>query len=249
MKLPELVGHRGYPLHYPENTLVGFAAAIAAGARHIETDVQLTSDQVPVLFHDRDLKRICDVAGKIHELTSAQLQHVHAAETDRFGYKFAQEPVPTLSALAHLLAQHPPVTGFIEVKRIAVQRFGNATVLTRMLRDLKPVLKQCVLISYSLETLLAARQQGWPRLGVVIDRWRERRQPIIADIRPEFLFCDADGLPRFGKLSFAGAKIAVYEVTHDAPQALKLTRRGVDLVETFAIGELKAEIDKLTQTS
>ena len=55
MDIPELVAHRGYALHYPENTLIGIEAAIRAGARYVEVDVQLSADKVPVLFHDRTL--------------------------------------------------------------------------------------------------------------------------------------------------------------------------------------------------
>jgi glycerophosphoryl diester phosphodiesterase len=244
MRIPKLVGHRGYPRHYPENTLVGFEAAVTAGAHFVELDVQLTADQVPVVFHDRDLKRLCDADGRIHQFTAEQLQNFRATESGRFGYKFAQEPIPTLAEFALWLERHPKVTAFVEIKRISVQRFGNAVVLARMLRDLKPVLRRCVLISYSLETLAAARRQGWPALGVVIDDWADRRKPIVAEINPEYLFVDVNGLPRLGPLRFGNAKLAVYEVV-DPHLALKLARRGVQLVETFAIGELRAALEML----
>jgi glycerophosphoryl diester phosphodiesterase len=244
MKIPALVAHRGYTLHFPENTLVGIEAAIAAGARFVEVDVQLSADQVPVLYHDRTLERISSQPGSIHDYSAEQLAGFRAFEFGRFGYKFAQEPIATLAQFAALLARYPEVMAFVEVKRIAVQRFGNSVVLSRMLRELRPVLRQCVLISYSLETLLHARQQGWPALGAVIDRWNDRRQPIMRQINPDYLFCDSEGLPRFGKLHFLDARLAVFEVT-DAALALRLGRRGVALVETFAVGELQAELARL----
>ena len=40
---PDLVAHRGYALRYPENTLAAFQAAITAGARFVECDVQLSA--------------------------------------------------------------------------------------------------------------------------------------------------------------------------------------------------------------
>jgi glycerophosphoryl diester phosphodiesterase len=245
MKIPALVAHRGYTLHYPENTLVGIEAAIVAGARYVEVDVQLTSDQVPVLYHDRTLDRISNRQGSIHDYTAEQLGEFRAFDLGRFGYKFAQEPIATLTAFAALLARYPKATAFVEVKRIAVQRFGNSVVLSRMLRELRPVLRQCVLISYSLETLIHARQQGWPAIGVVVDRWRDRNLAMVRQINPEYLFCDSEGLPRFGKLRFANARLAVFEVT-DAALALRLGRRGVELIETYAIGELQTELERLT---
>jgi glycerophosphoryl diester phosphodiesterase len=245
MKIPALVAHRGYTLHYPENTLVGIEAAIVAGARYVEVDVQLTSDQVPVLYHDRTLDRISNRQGSIHDYTAEQLGEFRAFDLGRFGYKFAQEPIATLTAFAALLARYPKATAFVEVKRIAVERFGNSVVLSRMLRELRPVLRQCVLISYSLETLIHARQQGWPAIGVVVDRWRDRNLAMVRQINPEYLFCDSEGLPRFGKLRFANARLAVFEVT-DAALALRLGRRGVELIETYAIGELQTELERLT---
>ena len=243
MLIPELVGHRGYPRHYPENSLIGIEAAIAAGARFIETDVQLTQDRVPVLFHDHDLMRICGVQGAIADYTFEQLRQFPAGEFTRFGYKFAQMRIPALTELGMLLARHPPVTAFIELKRVSIERFGADTVLKRVHDALRPVIAQCVPISYALETLLAARPQ-WPAVGAVIDRWRERKQDIIRVMQPEYLFCDVMGLPRFGKLYFPGAKIVVYEVV-DPHIALRLAARGADMVESFAIGELRQALELL----
>jgi glycerophosphoryl diester phosphodiesterase len=237
MRIPELVGHRGYPRHYPENTLVGIEAAIAAGACYIETDVQLTKDQVAVLFHDHDLERICGVQGTITDYTFEQLQRFPASEFARFGYKFVRTRIPALTELTELLRRYPAVTAFIELKRTAIERVGADTVLARVHRALEPVIAQCVPISYVLEVLPAARRH-WPAVGAVIDHWRERKQEIIRTLQPEYLFCDADGLPRFGKLHFPGAKLAVYEVA-DPETALRLAGRGVDLIETFAIGEMR----------
>jgi glycerophosphoryl diester phosphodiesterase len=59
----ELQGHRGARGLKPENTLPSFEAALDAGVSSIETDVRLSADGVPVLFHDDLLSdRICRVA-------------------------------------------------------------------------------------------------------------------------------------------------------------------------------------------
>ena len=49
-------GHRGYSLHYPENTLPAFAAAKAWGATTIEVDIVLTAEGEPIVLHDRTLE-------------------------------------------------------------------------------------------------------------------------------------------------------------------------------------------------
>jgi glycerophosphoryl diester phosphodiesterase len=59
----ELQGHRGARGLKPENTLPSFEAALDAGVSSIETDVRLSADGVPVLFHDDLLSdRLCRVA-------------------------------------------------------------------------------------------------------------------------------------------------------------------------------------------
>lgn len=241
MNLPALVAHRGYARHYPENTMPAIAAAVAAGVHFVEVDVQLTKDGVPVLFHDRTLDRLCGVAGAIHGHTADELGHMRASFFDRFGYKYAQVGIASLDDLAKLLAANPSVTAFVELKRIAVESFGAQTLVRSVRETLQSVARQCVLISYSLAALTEARAQGAERIGVVIDKWRERKADAIARLRPEYLFCDLDGLPRFGSLRFAGAATVIFEVG-DAGIALKLARRGVDMVETFACGELARDL-------
>ena len=51
----ELHGHRGARGLWPENTLPGFAGALALGVTAIEMDVALTADGVAVLSHDPSL--------------------------------------------------------------------------------------------------------------------------------------------------------------------------------------------------
>ena len=47
-----VLAHRGYHAELPENTLAAFEAAVAMRVDGIETDVQVTGDGIPILFHD-----------------------------------------------------------------------------------------------------------------------------------------------------------------------------------------------------
>ena len=246
MMFPELVAHRGYALHYPENTLVAVEAAIRAGAHYVEVDIQLTADKLPVLFHDRDLERVCGVVGKVHEFPLIRLHGLRASEFGRFGYRYAQVPIATLAEFVALLQREPQVTAFVELKRISIERFGTDSMLEQVLPVIEPVRKQCVLISFSQECLLAARQFGWHHLGVILEQWSDRKSGVVQKIRPEYLFCDAVSLPRRGGLRTAPARLAVYEIT-DPNEAAALARRGVELVETFAIGEMLSTFEMLRE--
>lgn len=239
MKPPELVAHRGFAANYPENTLAAMRAAIECGARYIETDIQLSRDGVPMLLHDPDLGRMCGRTEAIHDLAAAELDKIAASYPERFGDTYKDEPVARLSALVQLLLQHPSVTAFIEIKRIALEHHGLMAILDTVMQELEPVHDRCVLISFDLPAMLAARRRDWPAVGVVIKQWKLRKQPIIRQIDPEYVFCDADGLPRLRRLSFGNSLLAVYEVD-DPGKARRLARRGIDLIETFNVcGMLK----------
>jgi glycerophosphoryl diester phosphodiesterase len=239
--LPQLVAHRGYALRYPENTLAAMEAAIEAGALFVECDVQLSQDGVPVLMHDRTLERMCGLKAAVKDLTLAELQQLSCGEPAKFGAKFARERIATLQGFVDLLRRHPGVTAFVEIKRAAIEHFGSARILERVLPELAPAEQQCAFISFSLEFLAAARAASPLPIGAVFDTWAEREQTRVAEIDPEYVFCDVDGLPATGRLAHGRARIAVYEVA-DEHVARALGERGVALVETFEIAEMRAKL-------
>jgi glycerophosphoryl diester phosphodiesterase len=49
---PFLIGHRGYPVAFRENTPEAFEAALEAGCDGVEFDVRMTLDEVLVVHHD-----------------------------------------------------------------------------------------------------------------------------------------------------------------------------------------------------
>jgi glycerophosphoryl diester phosphodiesterase len=244
MRCPELCAHRGFAAEYPENTIAALEAAIVAGARFVEIDVQLSRDGVPVLFHDRTLERMCGVRGAIHERAFAELSTLSAAESGRFGDKFRTVRIASLADFVELLRRYPRVSAFVEIKRASIEVFGADTVLERIHAAIEPVRAQCTLISFSLPALALARRKLSLPLGVVFDRWDERETAAMAEIRPEFLFCDLDGLPRSGTLRDDAWRTVIYEVA-DPKIALALAARGVHMVETFAIGPMLAAFREL----
>ena len=66
--------HRGASEYAPENTLLSFYLGLYMGANGIETDVQLTKDGIPVLFHDDTLMRVTGEQGCIGDYTFNELQ-------------------------------------------------------------------------------------------------------------------------------------------------------------------------------
>ena len=76
---PRIFAHRGLALDsvggpLDENTLPAFARALEVGAHYIESDIQVTADGVPVLFHDTDLKRVAGIDAPVQSLSVSEIQ-------------------------------------------------------------------------------------------------------------------------------------------------------------------------------
>lgn len=85
-----LYAHRG--LHdnksdAPENSMKAFEKAVDAGFG-MELDIQLSKDEVVVVFHDDDLKRVCGVEGKVSDYTYEELQQFRLCDSEERIPKF-----------------------------------------------------------------------------------------------------------------------------------------------------------------
>lgn len=237
MPRDHLIAHRGWQRQFPENTLPAIQGALDAGARYIEIDVQLTSDGVPVLFHDRTLNRISRQGGPIHHYSAAQLHAFSAYEPDRFGEKFAGTPIASLAAVVDLIHAHPDAHLFLEVKGLAVLECGNRAVLDAIAPHLDRLGARCTVISFAHEFLNYASSSGYKRVGPVLNHWQEIHTSQLHELEPSVVFCDVAELPEKDDLRTQPFPLAVYEVDQPA-QVQALLDRGVRWIETFAIGEL-----------
>jgi glycerophosphoryl diester phosphodiesterase len=103
-----LIAHRGFSSDAPENTFDAFDLALEHGFNNMETDVQLTSDGVPVIIHDDLLDRTTTGKGPV---AAASLEYVKSqdagswfdAPTDGVGRhgsgSYSGASVPTLAEL------------------------------------------------------------------------------------------------------------------------------------------------------
>lgn len=238
---PPLIAHRGWARQYPENTLSAVRGALRAGAGWVEIDVQLSSDGVPFLFHDRDLARLCGAAGALGERTAGDLERLRASEAGRFARRFADEPLARLSAFVSVLLEFPHAEAFVELKRASLERFGATRVLDAVLPAIAPLGRRARIISFDVPVLAAARERCKLELGPVLEAWSDLASPQVRELAPEVVFCDEEFLPPAGALDAGGARLAIYEVDHPV-RARELLARGATWIETFAIGEMLAAL-------
>ncbi|ADE14608.1 glycerophosphoryl diester phosphodiesterase [Nitrosococcus halophilus Nc 4] len=235
MKTPQLIAHRGYAKAFPENTLLSLDAAVNAGARLVEFDVQLTADEIPVVLHDDTLLRTAGHDGAIFEMNSADLEHICVNEAARFGPYFPEVQISTLENIVLWLKGLPQVTAFVEIKTQSLRRFGIQRAVTRVLSVLEPVKAQCVLISFDAQAVSFAREEGMAATGWVLSSW-----DLAAALRlnPEYVFCNWTRIPP-GWKDFAQYpwSWAIYEIT-EVEKALEYAAWGVEFIETMAIGEM-----------
>jgi glycerophosphoryl diester phosphodiesterase len=119
---PRIFAHRGLTFLgstevADENTLKSFELALAAGADYIESDIQVTKDQVPVLFHDRDLKRLANRNLKISDLVWSELEGIRLPRQGR---------IPTLE---QALSLFPEAKFNLDIKTPQAETVGIKTIL------------------------------------------------------------------------------------------------------------------------
>jgi glycerophosphoryl diester phosphodiesterase len=143
----QLIAHRGFRRTYPESTMVAFTSAVSAGANAIECDVQITSDGVPIIFHDITVDLLTSGTGAVTSLTLAEIQALTFTST--VGTVLAGCRIPTfLDALRYCksagIEMYPEIKGFRALSDVSL-----------MLADIisAGMLQQVFMQSFSIDTL------------------------------------------------------------------------------------------------
>jgi len=108
---PLIIGHRGSPAYFTENTAPAFQKAIEQGVDGIELDVRLSKDKQIVVFHDKDLGRLSNRNEKIRDLSLSELQTIVLNKTRR---QTEETHIPSLNDIV-------PFLGCIRVLNIEIK--------------------------------------------------------------------------------------------------------------------------------
>lgn len=166
--------HRGANREAAENTRAAFERALTYPIDGIETDVQLTRDEIAVLWHDRDLKKLGLPDARIDDYEYRQLQemdfasHFPAARAE--GVMSLQEFVAAFHARCGLL---------LEIKNRSWEDVARHEIKVRRTLALAEGAGEGVLVSsFNMNSLVYAH-------GLAPDF------PLVLNLEPEHTVNDA----------------------------------------------------------
>jgi glycerophosphoryl diester phosphodiesterase len=242
VRLPDLIAQRGNAAEFPENTLPALRSAMELGARHVEFDVQLSADRQPILLNDSSLKRTAGVDRNALEMPWSDLAEVPVSESERFQQRYSDVCIPTLSQAVSLLATHPAVTAFVELKRASLRTFGPEIFIRKVCETLKPVVRQCVIVSFDLPAVHHVRQVSSYRIGWMLSDYSSLSALKSEALVPDYLLCDQHLLTENSSQLWRGPwRWAIYDVA-SRQRAIELAARGVKLIGTTSVREMLREL-------
>ena len=228
-QLPALHAHRGASHLAPENTMRAFELAVSEGADALELDVRITSDDVPVIFHDDDLARMTTAAGRTASTSWSAFGDLRAGG----------EPIPGLADLVAFARQHRlPLN--IELKPTA-RPLALVAACEPILRELLTLVP--TMVSSFDPRVLAMLHPRLPglHLALIVENPKALAAirllpPVALHLRHDLI--DAASLPSYRDVSSA---IRAWTVD-DAHEARRLLALGITDLITNRPGPLRAEL-------
>ncbi|MFS0750343.1 glycerophosphodiester phosphodiesterase [Oceanobacillus sp. 1P07AA] len=176
------IAHRGYPVKYPENTLSSFQAAIDLGFTHMELDVHLSKDGIPVVMHDDKIDRMTNGVGEIRDYTLQELKKFNVQEG---------EQIPTLQEALELAKDRIIVS--IELKKTQLYK-GIEEKVFQVVEELDMV-DQVYIISFHYAALKKLRKlSNELELGPVVNRVKRSHFRQLKRINAEYFAVRFDGI-------------------------------------------------------
>lgn len=172
----KVFAHRGFSGQYPENTILAFDKAHELGVDGFELDIQLSSDQKIVVFHDQTLARTTNGHGCLARYSLPELKQYDAGQGEHIPtlaellktyylgpqlmielkYHTSRNYQPLVDALVKLLKRfklkYPPIICSFNWPALVYLRKKNRNINIALLHTHKPfprVLKMAQLIKAS----------------------------------------------------------------------------------------------------
>lgn len=239
-----IVSHRGAAALAPENTLAAMRIAIEQGVDFVETDVQLTSDGVPMLLHDPTLDRTTSGSGPIALHTFEEVRALDAGGW--FDAAHVGERVPTLEEFLDVL-EPANVRALVELK--GEWTTEQLAAVAELLQS-RYMVNRVALQSFDEETLRGLQDVAPQFARVMLTReWGARTVALAQELevsavggRPKLIDRDLDLL---AELRATGIGSLTYTL-NKAKRWDRAIERGIDLIVTddpVALGTWRGEIE------
>ncbi|XP_019875399.1 glycerophosphodiester phosphodiesterase 1 isoform X2 [Aethina tumida] len=122
------IAHRGALLDAPENSLAAFEMCKNEGPIAVEFDICLTSDGVPIVFHDSTLERMTGLPQVVSETKWEELSKIDISVKHLYKDRYPNTNIPTLEqTITQLLASGQKM--IIDIK-------DNNTKMVKVIHDL-----------------------------------------------------------------------------------------------------------------
>jgi glycerophosphoryl diester phosphodiesterase len=128
---PKIMAHRGGKSNFPENTIYAFEQALQIGSDGLEIDVQVTKDEIVVLYHPHDLSVLTNGSGPVSAMSYKKIYMLDAAYNfDPSGDKLYPERgnghrIPTLS---QVLEKFPDIEIIVDLKSVPTKSLIDAVI-------------------------------------------------------------------------------------------------------------------------
>jgi len=227
----EIIGHRGSPREFRENTLQSFARAFSDGADGIELDVHGTRDGAVVVHHDPATNSRPGDSGPVAVIGEATLASLRSVDV-------AGQPIPTLDEVLERVPDRATV--YIEVKAPAIELAVITTIRSGK--------RRCAV--HSFDHRVARRvQELAPELAVgilqtsyPIDPPRAMRDAHARDLWQQWELLDTDLIHR---VHDDGGRVIAWTV-NDPAVAERLNGWGIDGICTDLPGVMRREAARWT---
>jgi len=229
---PPIIAHRGASAYAPENTMAAFVKAAQLGAKWVEFDVMLSADGTPIVFHDELLDRTTNEQGDPGHFDYAYLATLDSGSW--FGYRFANERIPTLLAVVEFL-RSMKMSANIELKPLPGQAKQLVNIVLEQMRPfLQPSASTFLFSSFSIETLQLLRQHSSSCLiGLLMHEWLTDWQALSDELACVSIHLNQEIVTQHNIQLIKDTGRAVLSYTVNRPlQALEFYSWGVDAVFT-----------------
>ena len=193
------INHRGYTNIAPENTLPAFILSKRYGFDMVETDVQFTSDNVPVILHDTTINRTARNADGTELSSDVAINSITFSDSQDYdfgiwkGSQYAGTKLPKFEDFI-ILCKQLGLHAYIELKN-DVQYTEEQILSVIAIVKKYDMVENCTWISFSYIPLtVVKRNSPYSRIGFIVSTISEKRITEAKFLRTQYneTFIDAN---------------------------------------------------------